>query len=104
MTKKAPKTPAKATTAPKTTPKPKKPARGVYVAPSPDDWGGKPALLKLASEFGKHAPAVHKLQFDLRQSRAKLKKYKEVMLDTISCLHNADLDSQAGVIQEVLEL
>lgn len=97
MTKKAPKPAAKATT------KPPKPAKGVYVAPSHEDWGSKPALLKLAAEFGKHAAAVHKLQFDLRAAKARIKRYAEVMADTISCLHNADLDSQANTIREALE-
>jgi hypothetical protein len=99
MTKKAPKTPAKATTAPKTTPKPPKPAKGVYVAPSPDDWGSKPALLKLASEFGKHAAAVHKLQFDLRTARAKLKKYKEVLQSTQPQLSRID----ASIVQDKID-
>lgn len=78
--KKAPEKPAKATTAPKATTKPKKPAKGVYVAPSPDDWGNKPALLKLRREFGENASvAIHKLQFELRQAKAKLKGCLEIL-------------------------
>lgn len=67
----------------KTEKKPTKPAKGKYVPPSSADWKTKPALLKLVQEHGKAAPAVHKLQHDLKQSRATIKKYAEAIGNAI---------------------
>lgn len=81
----------------------KKPKKGVYVAPSPDDWGTKPALLKLASEFGKHAAAVHKLQHDLRAAKAKLKKYREAIDDVRSLLHTVGQHDLATKLRNAVD-
>lgn len=71
----------------KKTPKPaKKPTKGKYLPPEPKDWKEKPALVKLVQQFGKAAPAVHKLQHDLKTERARVKKYATAMAVTIGRL------------------
>lgn len=67
--------------------KPTKPAKGKYVPPSAEDWKTKPALLKLVAEHGKAAPAVHKIQHELKTVRATVKKYAEAMAQAIARLH-----------------
>lgn len=93
MSKKAPKTASK----PKATPKPLKPAKGVYVAPSPEEWRNKPTLAKIKAEFGKHAGDIHKLQFELRAVKAKLKKYKDAAAWVCTYMGAAGVDESAAI-------
>lgn len=73
----------------KTEKKPTKPAKGKYVPPSAEDWKTKPALLKLVAEHGKAAPAVHKIQHELKTVRATVKKYAEAITVAIARLGGA---------------
>lgn len=94
MSKKAPKTASK----PKANPKPAKPKKGGYVAPLASEWLLKPALLKLRREFGENASvAIHKLQFELRQAKAKLKKYKDASACVCTYKGDAGVDEWLAI-------